>query len=334
MSRYASLYANPEGPGDNRPTALQIVQDEQMQQKLVGKTALVTGVSSGIGIETARALATTGVKLFLTARNLDKAKQALADFWDPDQMELVHLELDSMDSVRAAAKTILSKAEEISLYVANAGVMAIPELTITTDGFEEQFATNHLSHFLLFELLKPALLKASTPEFQSRVVVVSATAHRIHGIAASGDHNYEKSGASAYSPWGAYARSKVANVYMANEIERRYGSEGIHANSVAPGLVASGIGRYVPEEVMLSVISDRMNHIQSLGQAAATTLMAAVGREWEGRGGVYLSHCVAAERGDDNDVSVSETYVTHTYSPENEERLWKDSLEMVKKWDN
>ncbi|KAM0327371.1 hypothetical protein ACHAPQ_007423 [Fusarium lateritium] len=334
MSRYASLYANPEGPGDNRPTALQIVQDEQMQQKLVGKTALVTGVSSGIGIETARALATTGVKLFLTARNLDKAKQALADFWDPDQMELVHLELDSMDSVQAAARNILSKVEEISIYVANAGVMAIPELTLTADGFEEQFATNHLSHFLLFELLKPALMKASTPEFQSRVVVVSATAHRIHGIAASDDHNYEKGGASAYSPWGAYARSKAANVYMANEIERRYGSEGIHANSVAPGLVASGIGRYVPEEVMLSVISDRMNHIQSLGQAAATTLMAAVGREWEGRGGVYLSHCVAAERGDDNDVSVSETYVTHTYSPENEERLWKDSLEMVKKWDN
>ncbi|KAM0189054.1 hypothetical protein ACHAPA_007845 [Fusarium lateritium] len=334
MSRYASLYVNPEGPGDNRPTALQIVQDEQMQQKLVGKTALVTGVSSGIGIETARALATTGVKLFLTARNLDKAKQALADFWDPDQMELVHLELDSMDSVQAAARNILSKVEEISIYVANAGVMAIPELTLTADGFEEQFATNHLSHFLLFELLKPALMKASTPEFQSRVVVVSATAHRIHGIAASDDHNYEKGGASAYSPWGAYARSKAANVYMANEIERRYGSEGIHANSVAPGLVASGIGRHVPEEVMLSVISDRMNHIQSLGQAAATTLTAAVGREWEGRGGVYLSHCVAAERGDDNDVSVSETYVTHTYNPENEERLWKDSLEMVKHWNN
>ncbi|KAM0236291.1 hypothetical protein ACHAP5_009425 [Fusarium lateritium] len=334
MSRYASLYASPEGPGDSRPTALQIVQDEQMQQKLVGKTAIVTGVSSGIGIETARALATTGIKLFLTARNLDKAKKALADFWNPDQMELVHLELDSMDSVRAAAKNILSKAKEISIYVANAGVMAIPELTTTTDGFEEQFATNHLSHFLLFELLKPALLKASTPEFQSRVVVVSATAHRIHGITASDDHNYEKSGASAYSPWEAYARSKSANVYMANEIERRYGSQGLHANSVAPGLVASGIGRHIPEEVMLSVISGRMNHIQSLGQAAATTLTAAVGREWEGRGGVYLSHCVAAERGDDNDVSVSETYVAHTYSPEKEERLWEESLEMVKQWNN
>lgn len=334
MSRYASLYTDPKGPGDSRPTALQIVQDEQMQQKLVGKTAVITGVSSGIGIETARALATTGIKLFLTARNLDKAKEALADFWNPDQMELVHLELDSMDSVQAAAKNILSKTEEISIYVANAGVMAIPELTITADGFEEQFATNHLSHFLLFELLKPALLKASTPEFQSRVVVVSATAHRIHGIATSNDHNYEKSGASVYSPWGAYARSKTANVYMANEIERRYASEGIHANSVAPGLVASGIGRHVPEEVMLSVISEKMNHIQSLGQAAATTLIAAVGKEWEGRGGVYLSNCVAAKRGDDNDAAVSETYVSHTYSPENEERLWKDSLEMVKQWDN
>ncbi|KAF4454180.1 hypothetical protein F53441_3180 [Fusarium austroafricanum] len=334
MSRYASLYTKPQGPGDSRPTALQIVQDEKMQQKLVGKTAVITGVSSGIGIETARALAATGMKLFLTARNLEKAKDALADFWNPDNMELVQVELNSMDSVRAAAKSILSKTGEISIYIANAGVMAIPELTLTADGFEEQFATNHLSHFLLFELLKPALLKATTPEFQSRVVVVSATAHRIHGIAASDDHNYEISGASGYAPWLAYARSKTANAYMANEIERRYGSSGIHANSVAPGLVASGIGRHIPHEVMFAAVGDKMEYIQSLGQAAASTLMAAVGKEWEGKGGAYICNCIAAERGEEDGVSTSETYVSHTYSPKDEQRLWNDSLEMVKKWNN
>ncbi|KAF4990260.1 hypothetical protein FGRMN_8568 [Fusarium graminum] len=334
MSRYTALYVDPKGPGDSRPTAMKIVEDEKMQQKLVEKTAVITGVSSGIGIETARAFAGTGIKLVLTARDLDKAKEALADFWNPDQMDLVQLELSSMDSVRAAARNILSKTDEISIYIANAGVMAVPELRITADGFEEQFATNHLSHFLLFELLKPALLKGSTPEFQSRVVVVSATAHRIHGIGASGDHNYEKRGVSNYSPWIAYARSKTANIYMANEIERRYGSRGIHANSVGPGLVYSGIGRYIPEEVMLSVIEPRMNHIQSTGQAAASTLVAAVGKEWEGQGGVYITNCVPAERGEDDGVSTSETHVSHTYSPENEERLWSDSLGLVKKWNN
>ncbi|KAF9766066.1 hypothetical protein IL306_001557 [Fusarium sp. DS 682] len=332
MSRYASLYDNPQGPGDSRPTALQVVQDEQMNQKLVGKAAVITGVSSGIGIETARALAATGAKLFLTARNLDKAKEALADFWNPEQMELVQLDLSSMDSVRAAAESILSKTDEISIYIANAGVMAVPELTMTVDGFEEQFATNHLSHFFLFELLKPALLKASTPEFQSRVVVVAATAHRMQGIPASNDYNYETSGASAYTPWEAYARSKTANVYMANEIERRYGNKGIHANSVAPGLVSSGIGRHIPNEVMAAVIGDKMNEIQSLGQAAASTLVAAIGREWEGTGGVYITNCSAAERGEDDGVSTSYTYVSHTYNPKDEQRLWNDSLNMVKKW--
>ncbi|KAF5680041.1 reductase [Fusarium heterosporum] len=332
MSQYRTLYIDPKGPGDSRPTATQIVEDEQMQKKLIGKTAVITGVSSGIGIETARALAVTGIKLFLTARDLDKAKEALASFWNPDQMELVQLELSSMDSVRTAAKSILSKTDDISIYIANAGVMAVPELRKTADGFEEQFATNHLSHFLLFELLKPALLLGSTPEFQSRVVVVSATAHRIHGIGASDDHNYEKSGSSDYSPWKAYACSKTANIYMANEIERRCSSRGIHATSVGPGLVYSGIGRYVPEEVMLSVIESRMNHIQSTGQAAASTLVAAVGKEWEGRGGVYITNCVPAERGEDDGVSISETYVSHTYSPDNEGRLWSDSLELVKKW--
>ncbi|KAL4731663.1 hypothetical protein ACLX1H_000641 [Fusarium chlamydosporum] len=332
MSRYSHLYINPQGPGDKRPTASQIVQDEKVQGSLIGKTAVITGVSSGIGIETARALSATGIKLFLTVRNLDKAKEALAEFWNPDQMELIQLELSSMNSVQAAAKEILSKTDQISIYIANAGVMAIPELTMTVDGFEEQFATNHLSHFLLFELLKPALLKASTPEFQSRVVMVTATAHRIQGIGASNDYNYEVTGASGYTPWESYARSKTANIYMANEIERRYGAKGIHANSASPGLVATNIGRHIPQEVMMSVIGDKMHQIQSIEQAASTTVLAAIGKEWEGRGGFYLSNCSAAERGQDHNDSTSETYVSHTYSPVDEARLWNDSLELVKKW--
>jgi NAD(P)-dependent dehydrogenase (short-subunit alcohol dehydrogenase family) len=334
MSRYAHLYTNPQGPGDSRPTALQIVPDEGMEQKLVGKTAVITGVSSGIGVETARALAATGIKLFLTARNLDKAKEALADFWNPDQMELVQVELGSMDSVRAAAKNILSKTDTISIYIANAGVMAVPELTMTVDGFEEQFATNHLSHFLLFELLKPALLKGSTPEFQSRVVVVAATAHRMHGIPASNDYSYEVTGAAGYTPWEAYARSKTANIYMANEIERRYGVKGIHAISAAPSLVATGIGRHIPQEVMMSHIGDKLHYIQSIEQAASTSLLASVGKDFEGKGGVYLTNCSVAERGENDGESTSETYVSHTYSPLDEARLWNDSLNMVKKWNN
>ncbi|KAJ6160703.1 hypothetical protein N7470_004099 [Penicillium chermesinum] len=200
MSRYAAVHANPKGLGDARPTAMQIVDDESMRGGLAGKVVVITGVSSGIGIETVRAFAATGAKLFLTVRDLEKAKTALDGIFDEQSMELVQMDLESLDSVRAAAKTILAKTDQITILVNNAGVMAIQERELTIDGYEKQFATNHLAHFLFFHLLKPALLAGSSPEFNSRVVVVSAAVHRVQPLNASDNYNYEKGG---YSPWGS-----------------------------------------------------------------------------------------------------------------------------------
>ncbi|RFU78616.1 alcohol dehydrogenase [Trichoderma arundinaceum] len=327
MSRYEEAHANPQGPGDARPTALQIVKDEGVVGKLNDKVIVITGTSSGIGIETARALAATGAKLFLTARDLGKAKTALASFWDPNRMELVQLDLGSFKSVRDAAAVILAKSNQVNILINNAGIMAVPDLQFTEDGCELQFGTNHLSHFLFFQLLKPALLAASSPGFQSRVVTLASSGHRAHGINETGNYNFENGG---YSPWISYAQSKTANIYMANEIERRYGSRGLHATSVHPGGVDTNLKQYIPPAQLQAARSNPLvlKIAKSPEQGAATTVWAAIGAEWEGKGGKYLSNCSVAPRGVDDGNMMSTDFVTHTYDAEKEARLWHDSIVM------
>ena len=168
--------SNLAGPGDARPTALQIIQDEGLVGKLADKVFIVTGCSAGIGPETGRALAATGGKVFLTVRDMKKGAEACKSFLEPGRVELLEMDNNSLDSVRNAAKTFLSKSKTLNVLVNNAGIMAAPEGK-TKDGFESQFGVNHLSHFLFFNLLKDTLIASSTPEFHSRVVNVSSTGH-------------------------------------------------------------------------------------------------------------------------------------------------------------
>lgn len=328
MSRYTTAHANPQGPGDARPTALQIIKDEGVEGKLIGKVIVITGTSSGIGVETVRALSATGARFFLTARDLDKARIALAGIFNPDRMELVEMDQTSMDSVRAAANHILGKTDKINILIENAGVMAVQKLEFTKDGHEMQFGTNHLSHFLFFELLKPALLAAVTREFNSRVVIVASAAHINNGINDSDNYNFEKGG---YDPWVAYAQSKTANIYMANELDRRYGSQGLHATSLHPGGIMTGLSRHIPDEVLKALAdTDEIKKIlKSPEQGAATTVWAAIGKEWEYKGGKYLSDCAEAKLSK-GETSYSATgFAQHAYDPEKEGRLWIDSLKLV-----
>lgn len=329
MSIYTSAHANPQGPGDARPTALQIIQSQNLEDKFKGKVIVITGTSSGIGVETARALSKTGAILFLTARDLKKARHALGDILNSPgtHITLIEMENDSLDSVRVAASSILTQSHhQINILVNNAGVMAIPSLQLTADGYEMQFAINHLSHFLLFQLLKSALLSSKTPARHSRVVNVSSAAHRMP----SGPFNYSyKDG--GYDPWAAYAQSKRANIYMANEIDRRYGKQGLHATSVHPGGIDTSLAKHMDPEVIAAYKADKemVQKLKSPQQGAASTIMAAVGREWEDKGCKYLVNCEEAHMGkDDGDIGAV-SYVSHTYDPEEEAKLWKDSLEMV-----
>jgi NAD(P)-dependent dehydrogenase (short-subunit alcohol dehydrogenase family) len=329
MSRYAAAYADPKGPGDARPTALDVIRDEGAIGKLAGKVVVITGTSSGIGIEIARAMAATEATLFLTARNLTKAREALGDLLNSDRVTLVEMELESFDSVRAAAKTILSRTDKVNILINNAGMMAVPTLQHTREGHELHFGTNHLGHFLFFKLLKRALLAATTPELQSRVVSVASSAHRSSGLNETDNYAYQKGG---YDAQLAYGQSKTANIYMANEIERRYGNQGLHATSLHPGGSITGLTRHMPDGVVESLVSQfgLENTLQSHAQAAATMAWAAVGREWENKGGKYLVNCevtppVAVDAAHFDDVG----YAEHAYNPAEEARLWTDSLKMV-----
>jgi NAD(P)-dependent dehydrogenase (short-subunit alcohol dehydrogenase family) len=328
MGRYAEAHKVTNGPGDARPTALQVLKDEGAEGKLTGKVIVITGTSSGIGIETSRVLKLTGAKLFLTARNLEKAKTALDGILEHGRVELVEMDNTSLSSVRAAAKEILQKSNnQVNILINNAGIMALPNLQLTKDGFEMQFGVDHLAHFLLFELLKPALLGSASPELSSRVVILASSAHHVAGINDSGDYNFEK---TPYNDWVAYGQAKTANIYMANEIERRYGSQGLHATSVHPGMIMTGLMQHVDAAVFEQMKSDEKawKAMKSIEQGAATTVWAAIGQEWEKKGGEYLAECCTTTR-DDNHEITGPGFEGHAYDPEKEARLWKDSLKMV-----
>jgi NAD(P)-dependent dehydrogenase (short-subunit alcohol dehydrogenase family) len=206
-SRYAESWIKPKGPGDARPTALQIVKDERREGDLQGKAILITGCSSGLGIETARALKVTGATLFLTARNLEKARAALGDILDGPNVSLVELDLASLASVRRCAAEVQAKSKTLNILINNAGVRLAPRGR-TRDGFETQWGVNHVAHFLLFALLRPLLLASSTADFCSRVVAVASTAHRTARIDLA-DLDMDARGYDAVT---AYGQSKLANV--------------------------------------------------------------------------------------------------------------------------
>ena len=329
MGPYTAAHANPQGAGDARPTALQIVRDEGVESRLGGKVIVITGATSGIGLETARALSVTGATLFLTARNLKMAEIALAEVVEAGRVSLVEMDNNSFASIRTAAETILKESNnKVNILTNNAGVMGVRGLKLTEDGQEVHFATNYLSEFLLFQLLKSALLASATRDFHSRVVNVSSSAHRTVNLPESDNYNFEKGG---YSHEVAYANSKLASTYLANEIDRRYGSEGLHATSLHPGGIGTNISRHLGPEFVQYIMSNEaiVRFLKSPEQGAATTVLAAIGKEWENKGGKYLEDCEEARRGKDDNDTFGVGYVSQTYDQKNEERLWKDSLRIV-----
>lgn len=319
-SKYAAVHDSPKGPGDARPTALQIVQDEHLEGKLSDKVILITGVSSGIGVETARALYVTGAQLYLAARNLDKAKDALPELAKSDRVHFLELDLNSLDSVRSCAKKFLSQSKTLNVFIANAGVMACPEGR-TKDGFETQLGTNHLAHFLLFHLLEPLLLSSATTSFKSRAIFLSSVAHRMAEV------NFDNINLEGiYNEWTAYGQSKTTSVWTANEIDRRYGSKGIHANSVNPGAIWTDLQRHMEDQSMFDGLEDKF---KNPAQGAATTVWAAVGSDLKDQGGKYLEDCQIAEAWTESRGQWGAGYASWAYDEAKEGKLWKASLELL-----
>ena len=174
--------------------------------------------------------------------------------------------------------------------------MAVP-YGETEDGFERHLGTNHLGHFLLFQLLKPALLSSSSPSFPSRVVAVSSSAH--HNVPIHFDDYTLRSRPEGYDKWAGYGQSKLANIYFSNELERRYGSKGIHSTSVMPGGIETPLQRHLEPDFIANARKHEKNRLgmKNTAQGAATQVWAAVGKEWESSGGKYLEDMAVAPLG-------------------------------------
>src|SRR5229473_4614647 len=226
---------------------------------LSGKRVLVTGVSAGLGVETARALAAHGAKVIGAARDLSKAQGATervrAEASRGGALHLIQLDLASLDSVRRCADGLLAAGKPLDVIIANAGVMACPKGT-TIDGFETQFGTNHLGHFALVNrivsLLRPG----------SRLVNLSSAGHRYADVDLE-DPNFER---SPYAEFIAYGRSKTANVLFAVEFDRRHKASGVRATAVHPGGIHTELGRHMTPEAMAKLIAE-INASQPKGAA-------------------------------------------------------------------
>ncbi|RBR00370.1 hypothetical protein VDGD_20039 [Verticillium dahliae] len=204
--------------------------------------------------------------------------------------------------------------------------MGIPELRRSADGHELHFGTTYLSHFLLFGILGLGLLANASSELPSRVVSLASTAHLFYGISDTSDYNFEK---TTYDANVAYGQSKTADIYLANEIERRFGSRHLYGTSVHPGIIVTGLTHHMPPDAFkgMDYIYPTMKSVE---QGAATTLLAAVGKNLQHQRGRYLVDCEVAEphvKGEDK--LTSKGYAPWALDFEKALRLWRDSLRLV-----
>lgn len=206
--------------------------------------------------------------------------------------------------------------------------MACPE-TKTVDGFERQFGVNHLAHYLLTRLLLPALIEtsAATPEFNSRVVNVSSSAHRM-GEVRLDDYNFDKP--DSYQPWLSYGQSKTANIWMANYLDRVLGAKGVHAYSLHPGGIKTGLAQYLDEETRKTWdVPEFAKQFINVEQGAATSTWAAVGKALEGKGGLFLECCGAAGPLVDPSDLFAPGSAPHAFDAAGEKTLWELSAKLV-----
>jgi NAD(P)-dependent dehydrogenase (short-subunit alcohol dehydrogenase family) len=303
---------------------------------LRGKRILVTGVSAGLGIETARSLAAHGANVVGAARDLKKAEAATTEVRRDaaaggGSLELVALDLSSLKSVRACADELLAEGQFFDAIIANAGVMATP-FGHTAEGFETQFGTNHLGHFVLVNRIAPLLRKGS------RLINLSSAGHRFADVDLA-DPNFER---TPYEPFAAYGRSKTANILFAVAFDRRHRSRGVRAAAVHPGVIQTELGRHM-DPARLQALIDQISKEQvaegkesfrwkTVPQGAATSVWAAVVAPSEEIGGRYCENCHVGQIVPENVAigGASEGVRAYALDQNNAEALWKKSEEMVR----
>jgi NAD(P)-dependent dehydrogenase (short-subunit alcohol dehydrogenase family) len=302
---------------------------------LHGKRILVTGVSAGLGVETARSLAAHGALVVGAARDLTKAEAATTQVRKDaaahgGSFELVELDLASLKSVRACADRLLAQDEAFDVVIANAGVMATP-FGHTADGFETQFGTNHLGHFVLINRIAPLIRTGG------RLINLSSSGHRYSNVDLQ-DPNFER---TPYEPFVAYGRSKTANILFAVAFDERHRKRGVRAAAVHPGGINTELGRHIDPSRIQGII-DQMNkqlaaegkapfQWKTVPQGAATSVWAGVVASADEVGGRYCENChIGNVVPDDVTISaISEGVRGYALDPNNAEALWKKSEELV-----
>lgn len=303
---------------------------------LKGKRILVTGVSAGLGVETARALAAHGAQVVGAARDLGKAEIATAQIRKDaaaggGSFKMVALDLASLESVRACADALLAQREPFDVVIANAGVMATP-FGHTKDGFETQFGTNHLGHFALVNGIAPLIREGG------RLVNLSSAGHRYANVDLE-DPNFDR---TPYDPWVAYGRSKTANVLFAVAFDQRHRERGIRAAAVHPGGIQTELGRHLGPSRLQGIVEQIDKQLAAEGkppfqwktipQGAATSVWTAVVASPEEIGGRYCEHCHVGRVVADNVTinAISEGVRGYALDPSTAEALWRKSEEMVR----
>jgi len=279
-----------------------------------GRTAVITGANTGIGFETAKALAAKGAHVVLGVRNADKGRQAATQI--AGDVAVQELDLTSLESIRAAADALKSRYERIDLLINNAGVMTTPKGT-TADGFELQFGTNHLGHFALTGRLLEAMLDVPG----SRVVTVSSNGHKMGGAIHWDDLQWERS----YSRMGAYTQSKLANLLFTYELQRRLAPRGkTVAVAAHPGTSTTELARNLPRSVQGAFQTVAPLFAQSPAGGALPTLRAATDPGALG-GQYYGPDGIAQQKGSPVVVASS----PQSYDLDLQRRLWKVSEELT-----
>src|SRR5215813_2457224 len=302
---------------------------------LTGKRILVTGVSAGLGVETARSLAAHGARVVGAARDLSKAKMTTAQVRTEatakgGSLELIELDLASLASVRAAADRLLEDGRQFDVVIANAGVMATP-FGHTADGFETQFGTNHLGHFVFVNRIASLIRKGG------RLINLSSSGHRFANVDLN-DPNFDQ---TPYEPFVAYGRSKTANILFAVAFDRRYRDRGVRAAAVHPGGIQTELGRYANRNQIEKLVEEMNQQLAAEGkppfqwktvpQGAATSVWAAAVAVADQIGGKYCENCHVGNIVPDNATinAMSEGVRAYALDPKTAEALWNKSEELV-----
>jgi NAD(P)-dependent dehydrogenase (short-subunit alcohol dehydrogenase family) len=310
------------GFGD-RTTAAAVVDGIDLS----GKLAIVTGGYSGLGLETVRALAGAGATVIVPARRRARAEEALAAIDPgPGSIEVDELDLSDLDSVNAFAQRVLDSGRSVDILINNAGVMACPEARVGP-GWESQFATNHLGHYVLANLLWPALSAGDG----ARVVALTSTGHKITGIHFD-DPNFER---DEYDKWQAYGQSKTADSLFAVQLDELGQSAGVRAFAVHPGGIATPLQRHLGREEMIAAgwIDEEGNwdeRAKTPEQGAATSVWAATSPQLDGMGGVYCENCdIAAPTDPGSPMARLMGVNPHAIDRDDAARLWALSAQLT-----